>query len=476
MTITKRNGEYTVITITISNIIQAENLPERLSLEAVRDCSAPNPEYVTRKRLGKWLGNTEPTLCLARQSGDTFIFPRGYAGRLISRIKDAGLEYRADDQRLTLPGIDLNFHGELRPYQQRALVEMLRYHSGILIAPCGSGKTCMIAAIIAHRRQPALVLVHTRQLAEQTREAMQKWLGIAPGLIGDGVFDMRPVTVGIVQSLADRPERIAAIRDKFGLVVLDESHHSPAVSFTDVLQQFPAKYRYGATATATRRDGLWKFAELVIGPVRHEVTSEELRDAGTLVVPEIQWIRTDFQHYGDDWTELIGDLTQDARRNGLLLGVVDRLLDDGRRIIALSERVNHAESLAGMVNRIRPGAAVVITGSMSKKKREEAFERMRNGDARALFSTRLADEGLDLPELDCCVLCIPSRSGGRTTQRVGRILRSIDGKRKPLVVDVVDARVGILWSQARTRFFEAYRTLAPGCELPDWLMKKREAA
>ena len=152
------------------------------------------------------------------------------------------------------------------------------------------------------------------------------------------------------------------------------------------------------------------------------------------------------------------------------------LIGGGRRIIALSERVNHAELLAGMVNRIRPGAAVVITGSTPKKKREEAFERMRNGDARVMFSTKLADEGLDLPELNCCILCTPSRSGARTTQRVGRTLRSIDGKRKPLVVDVVDASVGILWSQARARFFEAYRTLAPGCKLPEWLMKKKEAA
>ena len=208
-----------MINVTINNIIKAKNLTEHLSLASIQDCAAPNPEYVTRKRLGNWLGNIEPALCLARQSGDTFIFPRGYAGRLISRIKNAGLEYSLDDQRLTLPGIDLNFHGELRPYQQRALVEILQYHSGILIAPCGSGKTCMIAAIIAHRKQPALVLVHMRQLAEQTREAMQKWLSIAPGLIGDGVFDVRPVTIGIIQGLAGNAERVAAIRDKFGLVV-----------------------------------------------------------------------------------------------------------------------------------------------------------------------------------------------------------------------------------------------------------------
>jgi superfamily II DNA or RNA helicase len=114
---------------------------------------------------------------------------------------------------------------------------------------------------------------------------------------------------------------------------------------------------------------------------------------------------------------------------------------------------------------------------MPKKKHEEAFERMRNDKARVLFTTRVADEGLDEQYLDCCVLLTPSRSGGRTTQRVGRVLRSLDGKRKPIVIDVVDPLVGLLWSQARTRYFEAYRNVAPGCRLPEWLERsKRKVA
>jgi superfamily II DNA or RNA helicase len=466
-----------MIHITIDNVLQVENLPERLSLATVLNCTLKNPEYITRQKLGKWLGDVEPTITLAEYADDALVLPRGYAGRLIGRIKNAGLEYSLDDRRLTFPQIGVTFNGALRPYQQRALVEMLQYHSGILTASCGSGKTCMAAAIIAHQQQPALIIVHTRTLMEQAREAMQKWLCISPGLIGDGVFDIQPVTVGIVQSLAGNAERIAAIRDKFGLVILDEAHHSPASTFTDVLQQFPAKYRYGATATATRRDGLWKFAELVIGPVHYEVRSEELRDAGVLIVPNIEWIRSDFKHSGDDWVPLISALVKDERRNDLLVGLIEKQIDDGRRIIALSERVSHAELLAELVNRSRPRAAVVVTGSMSKKKREEAFERMRNDKARVLFSTRLADEGLDEQYLDCCVLLTPSRSGGRTTQRVGRVLRSLDGKRKPIVIDVVDFLVGLLWSQARTRYFEAYRNVAPGCRLPEWLERsKRKVA
>jgi superfamily II DNA or RNA helicase len=213
--------------------------------------------------------------------------------------------------------------------------------------------------------------------------------------------------------------------------------------------------------------------EAVIGPIRHEITSEELRAGGVLVVPQIVWIPTDFYYPNDDWVELINTLTKDERRNALILGVVERLIDAGRRVIALSERVSHAEMLAEAINTSRPGRSVVITGSMSGKKREATLERVRSGEASALFSTKLADEGLDIPALDALVLTTPSRNGGRTTQRAGRILRSLDGKRQPLIIDVVDPRVGLLWSQARTRYFESYKNLAPGCRLPDWLERSK---
>jgi superfamily II DNA or RNA helicase len=90
-----------------------------------------------------------------------------------------------------------------------------------------------------------------------------------------------------------------------------------------------------------------------------------------------------------------------------------------------------------------------------------------------MFSTKLADEGMDIPDLDALVLLTPSRSAGRTIQRAGRVLRLVEGKRKPVIVDIVDANIGLLRSQARTRFFEAYRNIAPDCRLPQWLETKQ---
>jgi hypothetical protein len=68
----------------------------------------------------------------------------------------------------------------------------------------------------------------------------------------------------------------------------------------------------------------------------------------------------------------------------------------------------------------------------------------------------------------------PQRSENRTVQRVGRVLRARDGKGQPIVIDIVDSSIGILWNQARSRFFGAYRSLAPGCRLPEWLLPQRK--
>jgi superfamily II DNA or RNA helicase len=194
-----------------------------------------------------------------------------------------------------------------------------------------------------------------------------------------------------------------------------------------------------------------------------------------LVTPQIEWIKTGFTCSPSlEWSEIISKLTEDDKRNRLALEVVMKALDDGRRVIALSERMAHVERLAGTLNRIRPGAAVLAHGRLGKKAREEAIQKISSGEAKVLFATKLGDEGLDIAALDALVLLTPSRDGGRTMQRVGRILRALPGKRAPVVFDLVDAGVGLLANQARARFFTCYRHLSPGARLPNWIENRRE--
>jgi superfamily II DNA or RNA helicase len=186
-------------------------------------------------------------------------------------------------------------------------------------------------------------------------------------------------------------------------------------------------------------------------------------------------VRTDFYCSYSEWTDIIGALTEDAERNALALTIIKKALDEGRQVLALTERVEHARQLAAMMESRCPGIVSLAVGAMGKRAREESIERMRSGAARVLFATKLADEGLDIPGLDALVLLTPSRDGARTTQRAGRTLRAVPGKPQPVIYDLADCRMGLLRSQARTRFFECYRKISPGTRLPEWLDSTRRA-
>ena len=455
------------IKVTVLNKLYVSSLSPALERAVVKDLTL---------QMGFATFNTGETLTLAERIDGALVVPRGYFNALLRRIKEAGGVPVIDDRRLKLPPIDLEFHGELRSYQRKALEVMSKYGSGVLVGGCGSGKTVMGCALIAHWRQPALVLVHTKDLVRQWKGELRNFLDTEAGQIGDGVFDVQPVTVALVQSLVARPGLLEDIRNQFGLTLLDECAHAPATTFTATLQQFPAALRYGLSATPERADGLTPFLYAVIGPKRHEITSENLRADGVLVTPEIYMTPTEFTSYQvEDWAKLMSELVENEERNNLATDIIVNLIDDGRRIIALSERVAHVEKLAEMVNQLRPGAAVMAHGKLPKETRIAALEKIR-GDARVLLATKLADEGLDLPILDAVVLLTPSRDAGRTTQRVGRTLRAIPGKPAPVVIDLVDVNVSVLANQARTRFFDCYRHLAPGSRLPEWLETRRRAA
>jgi superfamily II DNA or RNA helicase len=464
--------------IIIDSNLRAEDMPDSLDNQARRELTARNPEYAKREHLGLWLGECEPYITLARADCEgRRILPRGYLERLITLAESSGVGVELDDRRVSLPPLEFPFTGELRDYQERALAVMAAHDCGVLVAPCGSGKTAMGMALIARLRQPALILVHTLDLLRQTREAAAHWLGVAPSMIGGGKTDIKPVTVATVQTLTKRPELISDLSTRFGLVLLDESQHCPASSFMDVMQRFFARYRYGLTATPRRADGLEGFMAAVIGPVRHEVGRDELARAGTLVEPDISFVPTEFSYCFDgDWTDMISALTGDAARNNLLFGVILKLARDGRRVLALTQRVNHAEAFHLEFEKRAPGVSALAIGTMKKAERAESIKRLSDGGARILFATQLADEGLDIPEIDAVVLMAPTRNEGRTIQRAGRALRALEGKRRPVIVDVADWRVPVLASQARSRFFGAYRMIAPGARLPGWLERKRRDA
>lgn len=426
----------------------------------------PNPEHEKQRKLIKagimrWAAHLEPTVRLYRthaagtEAGAwfkprTYSVPMGAAWCNVER-EDA-LRYYSRVHGFTW----------LMDHQKRAAVAALRWRSGVIVAPCGAGKTQVGVALHAASKTdlPTLVIVHTRDLALQWAERVERLLGIkalkpvgaaAFGKVADGAQVLAKqegqgcIVVTTVQTLT----AVADLhRYPFGLVILDEAHHAPASTFQGVLGAIQCDAVYGLTATPTRQDGWTPAMYAWLGPKRYEVQARDLQAIGLTLAPRIVIVKTGCYATTGDFTEACTQLAASDERNAIIAELVETHGEFPQ--LVLTSRIEHAEELAKVIPN-----SIVVTGR--SKLREKAFADIRGKVVNVLIATQLADEGLDLPGLVAVHLTMPSRAEGRVVQRVGRVMRAAPGKGRPTVYDYVDD-MGLFESQARARM-KAYREL-----------------
>jgi len=175
--------------------------------------------------------------------------------------------------------------------------------------------------------------------------------------------------------------------------------------------------------------------------------------SGELVAPKFELVPTDFSfQYSDNYTEMIGVLTQDEDRNRLIIQRVAKEAKSGHYCLVLSERIAHCELLHRMLMKIVPDVkAAVLIGELSGEDRQEALNGLRNKELNVLFATKVADEGLDISHLDRLFLATPYRSAYKVKQQVGRVMRPAKGKADAIVYDFVDEHVQVLKNQVEIR-------------------------
>jgi superfamily II DNA or RNA helicase len=356
----------------------------------------------------------------------------------------------------------------LRDYQRDAVDRLAGVTQGTVVIPCGGGKTRVGLGAIARLDTPALVLVHTLDLAEQWRAELRAVLGVDAGLVGDGEVRPAPVTVALVQALArwDDPRRDAFVA-RFGLVILDECHHVAASVFRALVHRCPARYRLGLTATPEREDGLTPLLDLYLGRPLVTVTHAQLIAVGVLAVPEVRVVETEFAfsyESVDDYNALLAALAADPVRADLVADSVAREAAAGHTCLVLSGRIDHCAALRDRLE-ARGVRAALLTGEVAKDERRTLLDAARAGALPVLVATSLADEGLDLPRLSRVFLAFPSRARGRTAQRLGRLMRPHPDKPPAALVDFVDRRVPLLrrhHGERRALYAEVLGTRAVG--------------
>ena len=336
-----------------------------------RELTIDNPKYQAAKQFGRWIGKQlKPQLFFFREEAGALVFPRGFGNQAVRICRQfTGSAPLVQDKRCVSAEIELRFQGELRPYQQQAVDAVTSRSFGVLEAGTGSGKTIMALAVIAHRRQPTLILVHSKELMYQWQERIRTFLGMEAGLAGDGRLQIEQLTVAIVNTAK---KHLATLPPQFGQIVVDECHRVPASLFTEVVAAFDCRYMLGLSATAFRReDGMTRLIYMTMGERVHRVDSRVLETSGAVLRPKFDQRSTGFFYaYQGEYATLIKALTKDRGRNlQIVEDVCARLASEhAGTVLVVSDRVEHCQTLAeSLLSRSVPVA--VLSGRTPPEER-----------------------------------------------------------------------------------------------------------
>jgi superfamily II DNA or RNA helicase len=449
--------------ITLTNNLRLQNVPPEIFKILTENLKFLNPKWMENEKMGRWNRGIPKELRFYDKVGATGLWiPRGYMRQLILLCRGLEIKYEIEDRRRHLSRINFAFQGKLRPFQQVAVDEMLAKDFGTLSSATGSGKTIMALYMVAQRRQPTLIIVHTKDLASQWTQRIETFLGIAAekvGMIGGGKKILgKEITIALVQSLYRCAEEVGG---QIGFLVVDECHRCPSRTFTEAVTSFDAKYMLGLSATPWRRDKLSKLIFWHLGDVHHEVDKKHLVKAGDVLPAEIITRNTNFKPYHDpvnEYSKMLSELTADTERNILIVSDVARETErDVGICLVLSDRKAHCENLRALLKYRYKIDSELLTGDLNMDERQNVIERLNQGKANVVIATgQLVGEGFDCRNLSTLFLATPIRFSGRVIQYLGRVLRPAPGKTVARVFDYVDIRVDTLTKAAMARQ-RAYR-------------------
>ncbi len=379
-----------------------------------------------------------------RLDGNRIAVRRGDRGALKQALVHAG--WPAADEAGYEEGNPLDhveLCAELRSYQSDALAAWwrdgaLEGGSGVLVLPCGAGKTIIGLGALVTGGAHTLIIVTSVSSARQWRRELLDKTTLTEGQIGEYSGqrkDIRPVTIATYNVLtwADRkvdreadmferhPHLALFDQQQWGLILYDEVHLLPAPVFR-ATARIQAVRRLGLTATLVREDGKEPDVFSLIGPKRYEVPWRELEGLGWIAPAHCSELRV---RLGDE-DRLRYALAEPSERHHIAatapakLAVLERLVAQhrGDRILVIGQFVDQLERVAARLD------APLITGRSSQKTRDERFEQFRAGELPVLVVSKIANFSIDLPEANVAIQ-VSGQFGSRQeeAQRLGRIMR-----------------------------------------------------
>ena len=385
-----------------------------------------------------------------------------YYSNIIDYLKQSGIEYSdyvlSEETMMLSSSLSSSSPVSLRDYQQRALDNWLRAGlRGCIVLPTGSGKTIIGIKAIEKTNAASLIVVPTLDLMDQWTTTLSKYFpNIRIGNLGGGNDDMQSITVATYDSAYIRAPFLG---NKFSLVIFDEVHHLAAIGYRTIAEQMAAPFRLGLTATIEREDDLHKDLPRLVGEVVFQASPDELARDKHLASYEIER-RT---------VEMLPDELEEYRRNMSIyqqcmkklsfqryaISLEKLIIMSGRNrtareaLLARNKAMNVALNSSAKIEELREILAEnkgvktiiftqhnslvheisdkflipLITHKTIKEERQDVLKGFKEGRYMAIVTSKVLDEGVDIPDAELGVILSGTGSAREFIQRLGRLLR-----------------------------------------------------
>jgi DNA excision repair protein ERCC-3 len=348
---------------------------------------------------------------------------------------------------------------KIRPYQELAAEGFWHGGSGVVVLPCGAGKTIVGAAAMAHAKATTLILVTNTIAARQWREELLKRTTLNEDEIGEysgAKKEIRPVTIATYQVMTKKKNGVYAHLDLFdsydwGLIIYDEVHLLPAPIFR-FTADIQSRRRLGLTATLVREDGMEGEVFSLIGPKRFDVPWKEIEAQGYIAPAECIEVRVNLTE-----TERLAYATAEPEnryrncattrtKRDVVQVLVEKHADD--QVLVIGQYIDQLDELSEVLG------APLIKGETPIKEREILFNKFRTGEIKCLVVSKVANFSIDLPDATIAIQ-VSGAFGSRQeeAQRLGRILRpKSDGRSAKFYSVISRDTIDQDFAQNRQRF------------------------
>ena len=407
-----------------------------------------------------------------------------YYREILAYLDRSRMPYR-DEAANPPPVSTLSCRAELRSYQKSALDAWFGAGKrGVVVLPTAAGKTFVALKAIEKLNVATLVVVPTLDLLDQWRQLLGNQFGIEVGAYGGGDDVLRPLTVSTYDSAYIRAEQLG---DKFMFIIFDEVHHLPAPSYSQIGEMYIAPYRMGLTATYEREDGGHHELPRLVGGRVYQLevdalagkhlspyTHEKILVNLTLDEQELYWreydVFTDYLKRKKIVLRSPEDFRRFVMRTGVDPGAREALLARNRALKTALNSVAKIKALGEFLEVYRDERILIftrynqlvyrisrrflipaITYQTPREERKEILGKFKTGEYRAVVTSQVLDEGVDVPDASVGLILGGTGSSREYIQRLGRILRKRAGKQAKLIEIVARETVETRISHRRHR-------------------------